>query len=108
MKNFGPDVRNKDGHGGICKYCRSSSRKGTHKHNPKNNAYQLRKQLQHIAQVSDVYVIAELKRGTNLTAKDIRRYPNLIEAKRQVIINKRAIKDEKRKRTERQSSKEIH
>jgi len=101
LSSFSPDKRNKDGLQGICNYCRSEKRKGTHKHNPKNNAYHLQKQLQHIAQVSEVYVIAELKRGTNLTTEDIRKYPNLIETKRKIIINKRAIKNEKRKRAER-------
>ncbi len=106
-EHFPKDKRNKDGLQGRCTECRSKRRKGTHKHNPKNNAYQLRKQLRHIEQLSDVYVIAELKRGTQLTTKDIRKHPELIELKRQVLINKRKIKDEKRQRTQREPYRKV-
>jgi len=51
-----------------------------------------KKQKKNIFEISDTYVIAELKRGTTLTTKDIRKFPELIEAKRQTIKNKRLCK----------------
>jgi len=91
------DKRNKDGYQKRCNDCINDIRRKRYKDNPqkyrdrqkKYNDYALAKQLNHIATISDVYVISELKRGTNLTTKEIRQFPELIETKRQIIKNKR-------------------
>lgn len=99
-KKFGPDKRNKDGLQGRCNDCRSASRKGKHKYYPEiQKPYALKRALKEIREISDNYVIAELKRGTGLTSDHIKKYPELIEAKRQIIKNKRLLKNEQRKRT---------
>lgn len=91
------DKRNKDGLQKDCNSCINERRKLKYKENPfkirerqkKYNGSALKRQKEHIKNISDIYVIAELKRGTNLNTKDIRKYPELIEAKRQIIKNKR-------------------
>ena len=98
--NFTKDNRNKDGLQGRCNDCRSIKRKGTHKYYP-NPEYSRKNAKKHIDLLSDFIVIAELKRGTNLTTEDIKKHPVLIEAKRQVLLTKRKLKNEKHKRAER-------
>jgi hypothetical protein len=91
------DKRNKDGLQAKCNSCYNELRRLRYKSNPnkyrerqkKYNGYALEKAKKHIEIISDTYVIAELKRGTNLTTKEVRKYPELIEAKRQIIKNKR-------------------
>jgi acetyl-CoA carboxylase beta subunit len=94
------DKRNKDGLQAKCNDCYNEKRRLVYKDNPdkfkerqkKYNDYALTKAKKHIETISDTYVIAELKRGTNLTTPEIRNYPELIEAKRQIIKNKRLCK----------------
>jgi len=91
------DNRNKDGLQKWCNSCVNERRSLRYKENPfkirerqkKYNSSALERQKKHIKEISDTYVIAELKRGTNLNSKEIREYPELIEAKRQIIKNKR-------------------
>jgi hypothetical protein len=97
---FGKDERNKDGYQATCNDCINKRRREKYLLNPekhrerqkKYNQYALEKAKKHIEVISDTYVIAELKRGTELTTKDIREFPELIEAKRQIIKNKRLCK----------------
>lgn len=98
LKNdFGKDKRNKDGLQATCNDCKNKARRLKYSENPlkyrerqkKYNNYALQKAKKHIFDISDTYVIAELKRGTTLTTKDIRKFPELIELKRQTIKNKR-------------------
>lgn len=97
---FGKDSRNKDGLQATCNSCVNKRRQELYKQNSqkyrerqkKYNDYALEKAKKHIREVSDTYVIAELKRGTTLTAEDIRKIPELIELKRQVIKSKRLCK----------------
>ena len=94
------DKRNKDGLQKWCNECVNEKRKEKYKENPKPfrdrqkkyNKYALQKAKKHIQEISDVYVIAELKRGTTLNTKDIKKFPELIETKRQIIKNKRLCK----------------
>ena len=94
------DKRNKDGLQKKCNSCYNEIRNKRYKANPKPfkerqkkyNKYALQKAKKHIQEISDVYVIAELKRGTTLNTKDIKKFPELIEAKRQIIKNKRLCK----------------
>ena len=110
-KEFTKDNRNKDGLQGICNDCKNTKRRLRYSENPeplkerqkRYNGYALEKQKKHIEGLSDTYIIAELKRGTELTTVDIRKHPELIEAKRQIIKNKRLIKNEKYKKHKRPS-----
>lgn len=94
------DKRNKDGYQAKCNECYNENRRLKYKQNPlkhrerqkKYNNYALEKAKKHIEKISDTYVIAELKRGTDLTTNDIRKHPELIELKRQIIKNKRLCK----------------
>ena len=91
------DKRNKDGLQNKCNNCYNEKRRLRYAEDPmkyrerqkKYNSYALQKATKHIKEISDTYVIAELKRGTSLTTKDIRKFPELIETKRQIIKNKR-------------------
>ena len=99
-EDFGKDKRNKDGLQAECNECINKRRRERYAKNPekykeqqkKYNKYALEKAKKHIKEISDTYVIAELKRGTTLTTKDIREFPELIELKRQTIKNKRLCK----------------
>lgn len=94
------DKRAKDGFQKKCNNCYNEKRRLKYKLDPvpfleyqkKYNVYALEKAKKHIREISDTYVIAELKRGTNLKTVDIRKYPELIELKRQIIKNKRLCK----------------
>jgi hypothetical protein len=91
------DKRNKDGLQNKCNGCLNDARRLRYSLNPtkhrqrqKNySEYANQKAKRHIETISDTYVIAELKRGTGLTTADIRKHPELIEAKRQLIKNYR-------------------
>lgn len=99
-KTFLKDKRTTDGFQRECTDCINSRRRFKYSENPqkykdkqrKYNAYALQKAKKNIFEISDTYVIAELKRGTTLTTKDIRKFPELIKAKRQTIKNKRLCK----------------
>jgi hypothetical protein len=94
------DKRNKDGLQKRCNECTNELRRKKYKLNPqkhkdrqkKYNDYSLEKAKRNTKNLTDTYIISELKRGTNLTAKDIRKHPELIEAKRQIIKIKRLCK----------------
>lgn len=91
------DKRNKDGLQKKCNECYNEIRKLKYDKNPhkyreyqkRYNSKSLERMKKHIREISDTYVIAELKRGTSLVADDIRKFPELIELKRQIIKNKR-------------------
>lgn len=97
---FSPDKRNKDGKQSTCRLCCNLIRKEKYKN---DNNYRIKQKEHqkkysvkaneraklHIKNLSDFYVIKELKRGTDLTTEDVKKYPELIELKRQTIINKR-------------------
>ena len=114
-KEYTSDKRNKGGLQGICNDCKNSKRRLKYFENPeplkekqkRYNGYALEKGKKHIETLSDTYIIAELKRGTELTTVDIRKHPELIQLKRQIILNKRLIKNEKRKGTQRKLNKKI-
>jgi hypothetical protein len=99
-KTFGKDKRAPDGMQRECNDCINERRRKKYLENPtkykerqkKYNKYALQKAKKHILEISDTYVIAELKRGTTLTTNDIKKFPQLIEAKRQTIKNKRLCK----------------
>ena len=46
--------------------------------------------------LTDNYIIRQLCHHNNLTPNDIRKFPELIETKRQVILTNKIIKDERR------------
>lgn len=95
------DKRNKDGFQNKCNDCLNEKRRERYSFNPekykkrqkKYNSYALKKAKKHIKEISDTYVISELKRGTSLTTEDIRKFPELIEVKRQIIKNKRLCRE---------------
>ena len=97
---FGKDKRAPDGLQRVCNKCTNLRRQELYKLNP--NKYKerqkkyakesLKRMTKHINEISDTYVIAELKRGTTLNTADIRKIPELIEIKRQLIKNKRLCK----------------
>lgn len=106
LDDFSPDKRAKDGKQATCKYCSNLFRRNRYKtdenykttckkRQKKYLKYANKKAKKHIQDVSDFYVIAELKRGTDLTTEEIKKFPHLIEAKRQVILNKRLCKTSK-------------
>lgn len=102
------DKRNKDGLQGSCNCCKNNNRNLKYStdlsyreliksKNKKYNQNSLIRVKKHISTLSDIYVIASLKRGTDLTTKDIRQFPNLIDLKRQELTIKRNLKNEKHK-----------
>ncbi len=58
-----------------------------------DNDKMLVRALRNTKELSDSYVIASLRRGTSLTSKDIRKHPELIKAKRQIIKNIRKCRE---------------
>lgn len=97
---FYTDKRNKDGHQGICKKCMNEKRNEKYKtnkdyrNNLKNKQKKYKKKAndrakKHIENLSDFYLIKSLKRGTNLTTEDIKKHPELIKIKKQIILNQR-------------------
>jgi hypothetical protein len=94
---FGKDKRAPDGLQRVCVKCTNDRRREIYKSNPekfriRQKKYQkesLERMKKHSQDITDTYVISELKRGTDLSRNDIRKFPELIEAKRQIIKNKR-------------------
>lgn len=97
---FGNDKRNNDGKQGRCYKCCNEVRSLRYLNNKyyrdkqrerqkKYSNYANKNAKEHIKKISDFYVIKELKRGTNLTTEDVKKHPELIETKRQLIKNKR-------------------
>lgn len=100
LSDFPRDFRNKDGYQGRCRECYNLNRKERYhsdsdyrervnRRHRKYNDKALSRAKKGIEEISDTYVIAELKRGTSLTTSDIRKHPQLIQLKRQTIKNKR-------------------
>ena len=97
---FPKDKRYKDGHFTTCSVCVNSRRRDryskdeTHRdklkqRQKKYHEYANKNAKKHIDNLSDFYIIKELKRGTNLTTEDIKKVPELIELKRTLIKIKR-------------------
>lgn len=110
FSKYHSDKRNSDKLQGICKDCYNTTRNLKYALNieykrkilqraKKYSSKSLIRQKQYIETFSDSYVIASLKRGTNLTTFDIKQYPDLIESQKQILIIKRKIKNEKCQRT---------
>tara|TARA_R110002051_G_C8769409_1_gene503357 strand:+ start:28934 stop:29302 length:369 start_codon:yes stop_codon:yes gene_type:complete len=100
---YGKDKRNKNGIQGICNYCKNEKRalrylldidyKNKQKENQKKYAIKARERAnKHVKELSEFYIIASLKRHTDLTTEDIKKFPKLIECKKQILINKRLCK----------------
>tara|TARA_R110000851_G_scaffold26090_1_gene74358 strand:- start:206 stop:559 length:354 start_codon:yes stop_codon:yes gene_type:complete len=100
IERFGDDKRNQDNKQSRCYDCCNESRRVKYSNDEeyrkkqktrqkKYNKYANNNAKKHIKNLSDFYIIKELKRGTVLTTKDVKKHPNLIEAKRQIIKNKR-------------------
>ena len=97
---FGNDKRNKDGKQSRCYDCCNEVRRIEYRNNEgyrkkqktrqkKYNNYANNNAKKHIKNLTDFYIIKELKRGTDLTTEDVKNHPELIETKRQIIKNKR-------------------
>lgn len=97
---FYSDSRNKDGLQGSCKNCQNLKRNERYltdqdyaakvKDNQKKYKEKASERAKkHIQNLSDFYIIKELKRGTQLTTEDIKKHPQLIAAKRELIRLKR-------------------
>lgn len=100
IEDFGNDKRNKDGKQGRCYDCCNSIRKLKYSNDinyrekqklrqKKYKKYANENAKKHIRLLSDFYIVKELKRGTSLTSNDLIMHRELIEAKRQIIKNKR-------------------
>lgn len=107
LSDFGKDKRNKDGKQGKCYECRNEIRRTRYSEDEeyrnsqkerqkKYNDYANQNAKKHIANLSDFYIIKEIKRGTNLTTEDVKKHPELIELKRQIIKNKRKCRKQKK------------
>jgi len=97
---FRKDTRNKDGLVGVCTKCENNRRSERYHSIPsvkqrvkqlskKYNNEALKRAKQAIVDLPDHYIIKELRRGSDLTVEDIKAVPDLIELKRQIILNKR-------------------
>ena len=128
LSAFGKWSKGKDGHRPDCKQCRqieSQQQKANQnarckaryatdekyrtkvkerqkRYNPASNT----RMKGHIKNYSDTYVIAAIKRGTDLKTKDIRQHPELISAWRETMKVRKLIKteNEKRKRVKRKAN----
>lgn len=91
--NFHTDNRLKCGVKSKCKECYRDYLK-----NPQYVQRRIRQSGESIrrakANLTDNYVIRQLCHHNELTPDDIRKYPELIEAKRQIMITKKIIKHE--------------
>lgn len=104
LNEFTIDNRMKGGYTNLCKVCRNNERKLRY-HSEDNyrtkelnrvkkyNDKALLRALNNVKELNDPYVIASLKRDTDLTTQDIRKYPELIKTKRQELIVKRVLKN---------------
>lgn len=97
---FGKDGRNKDGLQSKCNICYNKERRDRYATDTERRNHLKQRQRKYnsssndrvkksIKSLADHYIIKELKRGTTLTTSDIKQHPELIELKRQVILNKR-------------------
>ena len=97
---YSPDKRSKDGLQGICRLCVNLARREQYQNDEAYRSKEKNRQRKylgyantnakkHVESLSDFYIIKELKRGTALSTEDIKAHPELIEAKRQIIKNKR-------------------
>ena len=100
MDEFGNDSRNKDQKQSICYVCKNYSRRLKYTNNEEYREKEKNRQKKynhsanirarkHVKNLSDFYIIAELKRDTDLTTEDVKKHPELIETKRQILKNKR-------------------
>lgn len=107
---FHSDKRNKDGKQATCIMCYNETRNKRYredseyrnKQKKRQNKYLKKANLRakkHIKELSDFYLIKSLKRGTNLTTEEIKKHPELIEAKKQIILNKRLCQELKTSKT---------
>ena len=94
---FYVDNRLKDGHKGRCKLCCSEflEREGVRERRLKQGSESIKRSKE---KVTDNYVVRMLCHHTELTPDDIRKLPELIAIKKQIIITNRLIKDEKSKK----------
>jgi len=102
--NFMIDPRMKGGYSNLCKDCRNLRRRNRYqsdleyrinelKRSKKYNHKALLRALNNVSELKDVYIISLLKRDTDLTSDDIKKYPELIKTKKQEVIIKRFIKN---------------
>ena len=100
ITDFFVDRRLKDGRFGRCKECSKLwvQSKEVKARRLKQSGESIRRSRD---KLSDNYVIRQLCHHNDLTPDDIRKYPKLIEATRQVILTNRIIKDEKNKNSKR-------
>ena len=113
IENFPYKTYRKDGsknRKACCRECLSKQRKEWNKNNPerqkKNNKKIRMRCKSYSADLADTYIISMLVSRSSLLTKDIRKYPELIEARRQIIkisrLNKQK-KDEQYNTTEKGS-----
>lgn len=100
INDYFVDRRLKDGHFGRCKECSKKwvESKEVKARRVKQSGESIRRSRD---KLTDNYVIRQLCHHNDLTPDDIRKYPKLIEAKRQVLLTNRIIKDEKNKNSKR-------
>lgn len=96
IDEFFVDRRLKDGHFGRCKECckewvESDEVKARRVRQSGDSIKRSKDKL------TDNYVIRQICHHSNLTPNDVRKYPQLIETKRQIILTNRVIKNEKNK-----------
>lgn len=97
IDSFFVDRRLKDGHFGRCKECCKlwvQSKEVKARRVKQSSGYMKRsKEL-----LTDNYIVRQICHHNELTPDEVRKYPELIEAKRQLIIINRIIKHEKDKK----------
>lgn len=105
-REYTKDKRNKDGLQGCCNVCKNLKRSIRYssdinyrkkvKESQKKYSEKARERAnKHVQELSDFYIIASLKRHTDLTTEDIKKHPNLIALKKQVLKNKRLCRKSK-------------
>lgn len=95
IDDFFRDRRLKDGRFGRCKQCSKewvASREVKARRVEQGLSYMQNAR----EQLTDNYIIREICHHNSLTPDDVRKYPELIKAKRAVILTNRIIKNEKR------------
>lgn len=107
---FSPDKRNSDGLQAKCNDCANLERRKKYKEDlqyrekckqrqKKYIDYAKQRAKRHSENLSDTYIIAELKRHTSLNTNDIRKYPELIELKRLLLKQYRLLRNGNKKHT---------